>query len=54
VEGGFSGGQLWCFLNFGFQLLGQTLPQVSQPSAPSMQAKATGQDSGCIGFSEEA
>lgn len=45
---------MWCFLNFGFEHLGQTLPQVLQPSAPGMQAKATGQGSGSNRINEEA
>ena len=39
-------GNSGAFLNFGFQHLGQTLPRVLKPSAPGMQAKATGQASG--------
>lgn len=34
------------FLIFKFPHLGQTSPRVLQPSAPGMQAKATGQASG--------
>lgn len=34
---------MWCFLNFAFPHLGQTSPQVLQPSVPGMLAKATGQ-----------
>lgn len=42
----FEEGSSGAFFNFGFQHLGQTLPQVFKPSAPGMQAKATGQASG--------
>lgn len=45
-EDRFWAGQLWCFLNFQFPHLGQTSPRALQPSAPGMQAKATGQASG--------
>lgn len=51
-EDGVFEGLMFLLLSFTFQHLGQTVPQVLQPSAPGIQAKTTGRASGSVRINE--